>query len=285
MRRFFIRNKKIRNILIIAFVLVMCIGVFGYSTNWSYPVSSITGAVINPIQKLFSNIGDDISSIFISNKEKQELVEENKKLEEKISDLTFKLVDYEKVKRENEFNKEFLEIKSNHKDYKMCDANVIARNTSNHYGSFTINQGTAKGIREHDPVITSPGVVVGYIAKASATQSVVVSILDPTLKISALVNRTSDTGTISGDSMLAANNQCVMSYLKRDNQASAGDYVVTSGEGGIFPGGLIIGTIKEIKQNTNEIDIYAIVEPMIDFHKIQDVMVITEFSGQSSILK
>ena len=67
-----------------------------------------------------------------------------------------------------------------------------------------------------------------------------------------------------------------MQYLNRENTAAAGDYLVSSGAGGVFPEGLVVGTIKEIK--IADESAYAVIEPVTSIGHLKDVMVITEFT-------
>ena len=76
-----------------------------------------------------------------------------------------------------------------------------------------------------------------------------------------------------------------MSYLSRSSSISVGDFVITSGVGGMFPDGINIGTITAVTQETADISVFATVKPTVDFTGITDVMIITDFEGRGNVLE
>ena len=103
------------------------------------------------------------------------------------------------------------------------------------------------------------------------------TILNPKINVSAIDNHSRDTGIIAGDADLSLDGLTKMMYIPSDNTVSSGNFIVTSGDGGIFPDGLIIGTVVEIKTSTNKISCEAKIQPIVDFSEISDVMIITDF--------
>ena len=98
----------------------------------------------------------------------------------------------------------------------------------------------------------------------------------------ALDNRTNDSGIVTGNIDLAKNNMCRFSHLSRSCSVAIGDYVVTSGEG-IFPEGILIGSIDSIGSDKYNTSIYADISLFVNISEIRDVMVITDFEGQGGI--
>lgn len=96
---------------------------------------------------------------------------------------------------QNEFYKNYLEIKDDHKDFKFTPATLISRDREDPYKGFVINKGSVNGISAHDPVITEEG-LVGYIGEVGLTSSKVVTILSAALSAGALDNRTNDSGVV-----------------------------------------------------------------------------------------
>ena len=103
------------------------------------------------------------------------------------------------------------------------------------------------------------------------------TVLNPKINVSAIDNHSRDTGTITGDSAASVDGLTKMIYIPSDNTISAGNFIVTSGDGGIFPSGLIIGTVVEVKTSNNKISCEAQIQPIVDFSDVSDVMVITDF--------
>ncbi len=93
-----------------------------------------------------------------------------------------------------------------------------------------------------------------------------------------MISRTQDIGVLEGDFALAAEGNCKVSYLENNVQLNSGDSVITSGIGGIFPAGLMIGNVQEIKPETHGISQYAVIEPTVDIGALKNVLIITDFA-------
>ena len=274
--RFLFKNKKVRVVSIIALVLVCLIVLYSTVIKNTAFHSNIVSSVINPIQTMFSNISKSVNDKKNEQTENKILLEKIEELEGIISEQNQKLVDYEEAIRQNEFYKDFLEIKEENPSYKFVDARIISRNTNDTYCSFIIDKGTVDGVKVHDTIITAEG-LVGYVSDAYTTQSTVTTVLNPKINISAIDNHSRDTGNVTGDASLSVDGFTKMIYISSENTMSSGNFVITSGEGGIFPKGLIIGTVVEVKTSQNKISCEATIQPIIDFNKINDVMIITDF--------
>ena len=168
-----------------------------------------------------------------------------------------------------------LEMRERTTEYKTEAAEVIAKEAGNWFNSFTVDKGTSHGISLYDPVITDKG-LVGYVAEAGATYSKVVSIIDSTSSVAASVKRTGDSAVVEGDLKLQEKGECRMVYVNKDSVITTGDYLETSGMGGIYPKGIYIGKIKEISDDGTGLSQQAIIEPGVDFDSVFEVFVITE---------
>ena len=245
------------------------------------PGANIFGTVTAPFRSLASKISGGISSFVEVYTEGEKLNIKNAELETEISELRKKLADYEQAVSENEFYKNYLDIKDANPSFKFMAATLISRDKEDPYKGFIINKGSVNGVSAHDPVITNEG-LVGYIGEVGLTTSKVVTVLSAELTAGALDNRTSDSGVLSGSAELASEGLTKFYNLSRSCNIAVGDYVVTSGEG-IFPKGLLIGTVQTIGSDKYNTSIYANVKPFADIDGIRGVMVITEFEGQGGL--
>ena len=275
----FFRSKffKIISIIIsVMIVLTLVLSLVGYRIA---PQSTFIGTVVSPIQYVTGYVSNSISNFFTSVERARILEDENNILREEMRTLREKLVDYDKFKAENEFYTDFLEIKKEHPDYKFEPAMVVSYDSLDIYKTFTINRGTAQGVSQFDPVITADG-LVGYVSEAGLTHSTVMTLLNPNLSVGATDNRTGENGVVSGNAKLVESGCCRMSYLSRSSAMNLGDYVITSGAGGVFPAGLMVGTVTEIGQDSADVSLYAVLRPFVDPSDLSNVMVITSFTGQ-----
>ncbi len=280
MRRFF-RSKKFIATAAIACVLAVLTVIFGILTGWSNPVTAFSGYVIAPIQNGFTAAGQAVDNFFGTFAEYENLQKENAELREQIAAMQEEKLDWQQAITQNEFYKDYLGIKEEHPDFEFCSAKVIARDPADPYGTLTVAAGSLAGVSPRDPVITSEG-VIGYIGTVGPTYSTVITILDPSLKISAFDNRTDDGGIAHGDVTTAGEGKLTMDHLSRYATVAKGDYIVTSG-GGVFPSGLNIGTVTAVTQDATELTLTATLEPTADIKNCDSVMIVTAFSGQSSL--
>lgn len=279
--RFFFRSRKFKIILAVLAALIAVSVACAVIGGKMSPQANIAGTVTAPFRALAAKISSGISDFVGAYTEGDRLALENAELESEIAELREKLADYEKVSNENKFYKDYLEIKDKNPGFKFLPATVISRDKEDPYMGFTINKGTVNGISANDPVITEVG-LVGFVSQAGLTTSKIVTVLSPELSAGALDNRTNDSGVLSGSVSLASDGRTRFYNLSRSCNIAVGDYVVTSGEG-IFPSGLLIGTIQTIGSDKYNTSIYAEVKPFVDFDTLKEVMVITEFEGQGGL--
>ena len=279
--RFFFASRQFKVILCVVLSLiavsVLCIVIGGRIS----PQSDILGTVAAPFRAAGEKISGAVSDFVATINEGNDAMVKNAELETEINSLREQLADYEKAVAENDFYKDYLEIKDNNPDFKFEAATLISRDNQDPYGGFIINKGTVNGIEENDPVITDAG-LVGFVTQAGLTTSKVATLLSPDVVMGALDNRTNDSGIISGSLELAQIGQTKFYNLSRTCNVAVGDYVVTSGEG-IFPAGLLVGTIQTIGSDEYNTSIYAAVKPFVDIEDIRAVMVITNFKGQGGL--
>lgn len=280
--RFFFRSRQFKVILTILIALITLSIIFSIIGKTISPQANIVGSITAPIRSAATAVSNAFSTFVKNVNGNNEAMLENTELEAQINELREQLADYEEIKQENEFYKDYLEIKEQNPDFKFADATLIAKDPSDPYKGFVINKGSTDGIKARDPVITDAG-LVGYVSEVGLTTSKVTTILSPDLKLGALDNRTNDSGIISGSLEITEKGYTKFQNLSRSCEVAVGDYVITSGEG-VFPKGLLIGTIETISNDRYNTSLFASVKPFVDIDSIRDVMIITEFKGQGSIL-
>lgn len=279
--RFFFRSRQFKIIAATAALLLVISAVCAFLGGRMAPQADIAGTLTAPFRTAASKITSAVTDFFGAYSRGERLALENAELKGEAAELKKKLAEYEQAVAENEFYKEYLEIKDDNPDFEFTPAILISRDREDPYKGFVINKGSVNGISAYDPVITEDG-LVGYIGEVGLTSSRVVTLLSTELTAGALDNRTNDSGIISGTVELAEKGQTKFSNLSRSSGIAVGDYTVTSGEG-VFPAGLLIGTIQSIGSDKYNTSIYAEVLPFADIENLKSVMVITDFSGQGDI--
>lgn len=278
--RFFFRSRQFKIFITVVAIIVSLSLAAGIIGGLLTPQSGLLAAVTAPFEELATDISaffDDTAKRFGSN---EKAILENNELKKEIAELKEQLADYEDSKKENEFLRDYLELKGDNPEFQLTDADVIARDNDDPFGGFVINKGSLGGISQYDPVITDDG-LVGYVTEVGLTTCKVTTVLSAQLQAGALDSRTGDSGVISGTVQLAEEGLCRMSNLVRTGKIAVGDYIITSGEG-IFPEGLLIGEIVSINNDAYTNSLYASVKPFADYQNMRGVMVITYFPGQGS---
>ena len=280
----FFKSFGFKVLAAIALVLVGLM-IYAASTGGMATIPSmISGAILTPLQSAASAVSDGLNSfagMFGSSTELQKQIDE---LQAELNDYRNKQVELDALREQNEWLKEYLNIIEQDNDYQFADARVIAIDPADKYNNFTISAGTLSGISVNDPVITPEG-LVGVVYETGLNYSKVRSILDPETQVSATVSRTRNNGVTGGTLSLAQEGKLKLGFLSRDGGAEAGDMVITSGMGGIYPAGLLIGEIEEVLPESDGMTLYGVVKPYADLSRLSQVLVITEFSGQGEAVE
>ena len=277
--KLFLKIKSFKIFVIIFAVLFVLFGVsYGIGKTIS-PQSSFFGALVTPVQRGFSAVSEGINDFFTSFDRAGRLEQENNELREEIRGLKDNVVDLDKYKNENEFYKSFLELKEKNKDFKFESSTVIASENINSEGTFVVNSGSLRDVAVNDPVITADG-LVGSICEVYPTYSVVKTLICHDFNVGVTDSRTAEPGIVGGNDELSKQGKTRLSYLSRNSTVASGDYIITSGTGGIFPEGLMVGTVEEVGTETGGVSLYATVKPAVTLSDVTQVMIITEFEGQ-----
>ena len=276
--RFFFKSRQFKIMAAIVAAVLLLTLIFGIAGRRMAPQTDILGSIAQPFRTFAAKIKEAVSDFSSAYNDGNSLMLENSELKSEIDELREKLADYDEMSRQNETYEKYLGIKEAHNDFIFCYATLIARDSDDPYYSFTINKGSYSDIRKYDPVITNSG-VIGYITEVGLTSSKVTTVINPSLTMGAIDNRSGDSGIVNGKLEFARKGRCAFKNLARSSGVAIGDYVSTSGEG-IFPSGLLIGTIEYIGTDSVNSSIYAEIKPFVDMEEIRDVMVITSFNGQ-----
>ena len=273
----FFKGRVFKALLCVFAVIIGIIIYQAASGAYASLPQAIVGTVVTPIVKFSSSISNSVGGFFNSLLNASDTKKENEKLKEELAEAYDKLSDLETYKQENEQLKEFLEIKEQNADYKMMSAQVIGRDSTSHFGEFTVNKGSVNGIELNAPVITAQG-LVGIVSHVGPTYCTVTTILDPEINVGVYNTRTQETGVASGDAALSNSGKTKLRLLPRDTALLSGDIIQTSGIGGMFPEGLLVGTIETIKAENSGVSMYAEIKPVVDVFEVTNVMILTDFS-------
>lgn len=236
------------------------------------PVANAVGTVFSPVQKWVSKAynyaGDFIGNMVDSG----ENARENKKLKEENQKLQGQLRMLEGYKTENDELRRLIGLAESRTDFKSTAANVIGKNLSDSVSIITIDKGTKDGIVKNAAVLVPDG-LVGVVFETGYNYSKVKTIFDSESSVSSICLRSGDMGIVEPVGYLASDEKCSMNYIDRSAKTVVGDIIETSGTGGIYPRGIKIGKITEIKEDSRNLTLSAVLETDVKIKNLDKVLV------------
>ena len=154
---------------------------------------------------------------------------------------------------------------------------VVDRTSSNWTRTITLNKGTRDGIAVKNCVINEEGCVVGTVTDVGVNWCTVLTCVDTDFEMGARVFRTQEAAVAQGDFNLMGENRLRLEYISENGDIINGDLVVSSGLGGYYPPGLVIGSVTSVQTDASGSADYAVVSPAVDFDTLTEVFVVTAF--------
>ena len=240
-------------------------------------VRNVTGTVKTPVQRLVSSVAEWLESIYGHMYEYDERIAENEQLRAELAKAQEEARNGVAAVEENERLRELLDFEEKHSDMTLEAAKIVSWTTSNWSNSFTISKGTANGIEVGDSVITEYGVLVGQVVEVGVTWATITTTIDLSTNIGALVSENGASGLLMGDFSMMQEGCAKLAYLTDGAQIFTGDTVLTSGAGGAFPQGLVIGTVSSVQAEAGGQVEYGVVKPSCDINALVQIFVVKDF--------
>lgn len=275
----FLKSRKFKTFLLVICALLVGAVLAVAVRSSASPFTSAVGMVFSPIQKLSGFVADKMDWVKFSFEGSGTYLQEIERLEQKIAEYENKIVDYNEMEQKVASYETMLGVKEDNPDYVLERASIIGTDTADMFTSLIIDKGSNDDISVNDPVVYG-NYLVGIVNKVHPSYSVVETILSPDLNISALESKTRETAYATTTIELSEQGRCMLSGLERTTAVTPGGIVVTSGIGGTYPKGIIIGTVSEIVESKYDLSNYAVIEPGVNVKEIEDIFVITDFEGQ-----
>lgn len=276
MRRFF-ENKLLVFIIGATVILAVVIGIFASADRSASFAERVGGDVMTPAQGAVSETGGFFKGIFGYFGSVKSLRSENEKLRNENTNLQKQIKDMEGLDKENKELRKMLDLRKKQTKVDLLAASVASKDPSNWYSTFKINRGTKDGVERNQAVVNGNRELVGQIFKTGDNWAEVITILDSQSAIGAEIQRSGEIGIIEGDGNLRYSGMCKLGYIARDTDIREGDFVETSGLGGVFPKGLLIGTVKEIREENATMSKVATIEPLAEIDTLSEVFVVTKY--------
>jgi rod shape-determining protein MreC len=194
---------------------------------------------------------------------------DNDRLRSEVDRLSQQAVLVPELQRQNAELRAELGFAQSAPQFQWVTARLIGFDPSNLVQAIIIDRGSSSGIAEGMTVVTPSG-LVGAVIQVTPSTAKVILVTDVSSSVDALIQSNRAKGVING----SRTGQLTMTYIPQGVKVQTGDRIVTSGLGGIFPEGLWVGTVTDVRQN--DVDLYqsALLEPAVDFGRLEEVMVI-----------
>ena len=255
-------NFKVKPKILISLLTLLCVVCLILSAivpSFSKPFKFATGIMVVPLQEGVNRIGTWFTDKEELMKSVKKLKSENKKLNEKVDELT----EENSLLAQNKYKLDRLEelynLDNEYSKYKKVAASVIGKDTGNYFNIFTIDKGSSDGIQEGMNVISGGG-LVGIVSDVGRNYAKVRAIIDDE----------------SGDLKKIDEGLINITGIDINAEVSAGDMVVTSQISDKFLPGILIGYVKSVSKDSTGLTKSGTLIPVVDFKHINEVLVIKQ---------
>jgi rod shape-determining protein MreC len=261
-----------RTSIIAMLILGAVLGYFlSFGTETTKKFQSSVYQLLAPLFSTGSGLQKQITSVKTGLKSLEELEKENAQL--RVDNRALQATNSALRDVEHEVNR--LRHALNYRErsvFRLIPAEIVTRDASTWWRTVTINRGTDDKIEADMPVVTDEG-LVGKTTNVSKTISIVLLCTDENCKVAATIEGTREQGIVAGERVASAVTPMLnLNFLSKQANLQPGQKVYTSGVGGVFPSGLLVGTVKNFR--VRELDGQAQLAPAVDMSHLEDVFVV-----------
>ena len=229
-------------------------------------------ALASPAQSISSGASGASSNLVSQIINFRQSAVENDRLKQELSQAKLELQNAHQTWEENQRLKGLLNLKE-HTGYDHVAARVIARDSSVWFNTITINRGSASGIALNMPVVTGGG-IVGRVIAVSPWTAQVMMVTDEKAAAGAIVGQLGGSGALGSVRGLGENGLIEMRYVSGLQKVEVGDYILTTGQDGIYPPGLNVGEVVQVKPGTATQPHQILIKPGAKLDQLEDVAVL-----------
>jgi len=264
-----------KNRITFTLLIILCIMLASLNSKYEQILpmgKSILLEIVSPLQRIITLlINPFIKSIKAINK-LSNLLEENRLLTDKVMLLSKEETKLKELERENRELRQLLGS-SYYEQFEVKSATIIGKVDTDWKLSLFINKGSNQGIKINMPVVNQSG-LTGKVIATSNNFSEVRLLTDVNSSVAAMVQSSRKTGIIQG----TRGSTLEMDLVTKEADIKIGDIIITSGLGGIFPKGILIGRVYDVKNLDYELYKTIKVLPVYNYENLEEVLIITNFT-------
>lgn len=237
--------------------------------NMSFFESLVVG-VTSPVQKAVWGVIGGIGSIWRGYFYLVGLEKENQALKRELQELKLQVNRYREADLANQRLRALLNFKKSIAT-PLLPAQLVAFDPSGWFQTILIDKGRNDGVVRDMAVVSAEG-LVGRVIGVSNHHAKVLLILDGNSAVDAYIQRSRARGVLVGLGL----ELCLLKYVQRNEDVQVGDKVISSGMGGVFPKGLLVGTVQEVVRGSSGLFQRVEVEPAVNFGRLEEVLVVIQ---------
>lgn len=270
-------------VLFAAAVVAVALSLMSVFSHTTSPLTNFAHILTSPFRNASVAVADWFNDKQKYYQDTTALEEENSALRRQLAELQAEVRQARLDSAENKRLKELLHLQEERPDLTSdLEAAMVTEHTvTNWTATLTINKGTSSGLEIGDCVIDETGALVGLISAAGTNWATILTLVDTDTSLGAQVFRSGDLGLAQGNFSLMSENRLRLEYLPAAAQILGGDLIVTSGLGGYYPAGLVLGSVETVQTDSSGATSYAILIPAVNFAALEEVFIIRSFNPGS----
>lgn len=276
MKKYF--TTKVRVILVVAaLAAIVTLGFLILRPGAASPMNNVVSMVMNPLKSASAVVVEKAENLYNYIFGYEMLAAENEQLRLEMAQQNQDIRNSQTYKEENESLRAMLDLKEKHTDYTLEIANVVSWDSAGYGSVMTISKGASAGLEKGMCAITESGQILGLITETGTNWASVTTILDTTSEIGAYIFGSGYSCIAAGDFELMRQGQLRASYISSSATIRNGDQLLTSGDGDIYPPGLVLGTVTDVGDDEINVAKYAVITPTVDISSVGQVFVVKTF--------
>jgi rod shape-determining protein MreC len=261
-------------------VAIVALGLSGalvFSPGVAFQAEAVGSRLVAPLELGLSRVTAIVGHLFGTVQHAGDLAAQNETYRDEIDRLQAAVVQMRELEVENHDLRELLGLRERAGLGSLLSADVIARDPLGPVQAVTIDRGSRDGVQANMPVITWKG-LIGRVVEVQPTSAKVLLITDVNSAVSVRIQDPASraTGVIRG----VGDGRLLLQYVPRTDLLRTDDIAITSGSGGIFPPGVLVGRVLQVRQRDVEVFQEALVEPAADMRNLERLYVLLQQPSQ-----
>jgi len=265
----------VRTVIFIAILIALFLAV-GSSLSGKNASGSLVQSFLSPFRTAVSYLTDKAEQLYNYMFEYESLLAENERLKEQIARMEEDARRADAMSRENDRLRAMLEFTQLNPEYDFAEGYIISWSSNDWSNTFTINRGKDAGIETGMCAITANGELVGLVDEVGPNYSVIKSVLDSSLEISATIASSGYNGIVKGGYASGLDGYLRMNYLPSSSTIRNNDQVVTTGST-VYPRDLILGYVIDAGFDATGVAKFALLEPAANISNLEQVFILTNY--------